>query len=120
MHWDWSRISARLARLFRPVLLVLRCHTHPLLLTIAKVNIVSTSLEVTLRKLVMTQVFCGTRHATIPNWWWRHDRTAMFGRRANKWLIIAKTDRQNWLPIIPDNSQLRNYWELSGKTNHSR
>jgi hypothetical protein len=45
---------------------------------------------------------------------WR-DRTAMFGRRANTWLIIAKTDCQNSLPIIPDNSRFRNYQELSGK-----
>jgi hypothetical protein len=86
-------------------LLDLRCHAHALLLTIAKVNIVSTSLKVTLRKLVMTQVFCGTHCATIANWWQWHDRTAMFGRHANTWLIIAKTDHQNWLPIIPDNSR---------------
>jgi hypothetical protein len=46
--------------------LVLRCHAHALLLTIAKVNIVTTSLEVTLRKLVMTQVFCGTRLQQSP------------------------------------------------------
>ncbi len=72
--------------------LVLHCRTHALLLTIAKVNIVSTSLKVTLRKLVMTRVFCGTRRAAIANWWRRHDRTAMFCRRANTWLIIAKTD----------------------------
>jgi hypothetical protein len=38
----------------------------------------------------------------IADWWRRRDRTAMFGRRANTWLIIAKTDRQNWLPIIPE------------------
>jgi hypothetical protein len=48
--------------------LVLRCCAHALLLTIAKVNIVSTSLKVTLRKLVMTQVSCGTRRAAIANW----------------------------------------------------
>jgi hypothetical protein len=48
--------------------LVLCCHAHALLLTIAKVNIVTTSLEVTLRKLVMTQVFCGTRLAAITDW----------------------------------------------------
>jgi hypothetical protein len=41
------------------------------------------------------------------------DRTAMFGRRANTWLIITKTDRQNSLPIIPDNSQVGNYREKS-------
>jgi hypothetical protein len=43
-----------------PLVLCCRAH-HALLLTIAKVNIVTTSLKVTLRKLVMTQVFCGTR-----------------------------------------------------------
>ena len=48
--------------------LVLRCRAHALLLTIAKVNIVTTSLKVTLRKLVMTQVFCGTRRAAIADW----------------------------------------------------
>jgi hypothetical protein len=48
--------------------LVLHCRAHALLLTIAKVNIVSTSLKVTLRKLVMTQVFCGIRHAAIADW----------------------------------------------------
>jgi hypothetical protein len=48
--------------------LVLHCRSHALLLTIAKVNIVSTSLKVTLRKLVMTQVFCGTRCAAIADW----------------------------------------------------
>jgi hypothetical protein len=74
-------------------LLVLRCRAHTLLLTIAKVNIVSTSLKVTLRKLVMTQVFCGTRRATITDWWRWHDRTAMFGWHANTWLIIAKTEK---------------------------
>jgi hypothetical protein len=93
--------------------LVLRCHAHALLLTITKVNIVTTSLKVTMRKLVMTQVFCGTRCTAIANWWQRRDRTAMFGRRANTWLIIAKTDRQNWLPIIPNNSRVGNYWEKS-------
>jgi hypothetical protein len=79
----------------------------------AKVHIVTTSLKVTLRKLVMTQVFCGTRRAAIADWWWRRGRTAMFCRRANTWLIIAKTDHQNWLPII--NSRVGNYRELSGK-----
>jgi hypothetical protein len=49
-------------------LLVLHCHAHALLLTIVKVNIVTTSLKVTLRKLVMTQVFCGTRRAAIADW----------------------------------------------------
>ena len=38
---------ACLARLFRPALLVLHCRAHVLLLTIAKVNIVTTSLKVT-------------------------------------------------------------------------
>jgi hypothetical protein len=45
-----------LARLVRPELLVLHCRAHALLLTIAKVNIVTTSLKVTLRKLVMKHV----------------------------------------------------------------
>jgi hypothetical protein len=49
-------------------LLVLHCRAHALVLTIAKVNIVTTSLKVTLRKLVMTQVFCGTRHTAIADW----------------------------------------------------
>jgi hypothetical protein len=91
--------------------LVLRCRAHALLLTIAMVNIVTTSLKVTLRKLVMTQVFCGTRHATIADRWWRRGRTATFCRHANTWLIIAKTDHQNWLPIIPKLGIIRNYWE---------
>jgi hypothetical protein len=106
--------KAFLAGAVRP--LVLRCCAHALLLTIiAKVNIVTTSLKVTLRKLVMTQVFCGTRRAAIANWWWQHDRTAMFCRHANTWLIITKTDCQNWLLIIPNNSWVGNYWELSAK-----
>jgi hypothetical protein len=89
----------------------LHCRAHALLLTIAKVNIVTTSLKVTLRKLVMTQVFCGTRHATITDRWRQRDRTATFCRHANTWLIIAKTDHQNWLPIIPELGIIRNYWE---------
>jgi hypothetical protein len=94
--------KAFLAGAVRP--LVLRCCAHALLLTIiAKVNIVTTSLKVTLRKLVMTQVFCGTRRAAIANW------------HANTWLIITKTDCQNWLLIIPNNSWVGNYWELSAK-----
>jgi hypothetical protein len=43
--------------------LVLRCHTHALLLTIAKVNIITTSLKVTLRKLVMKRVISLARLA---------------------------------------------------------
>jgi hypothetical protein len=73
MHRDWSRITAR--RVWREAFpagavtpLVLRCRAHALLLTIAKVNIVTTSLKVTLKKLVMTQVFLGTRRAAIADW----------------------------------------------------
>jgi hypothetical protein len=64
---------------------------------------------------VMTQVSCGTRRAAIANWWWRRDRTAMFGRHANTWLIIATTYHQNWLPIIPDNSQVGKLSRIIGK-----
>jgi hypothetical protein len=55
----------------------------------------------------MTHVFCGTRHAAIADWWRRCDRTAMFGRCANTWLIITKTDRQNSLPITPKSGIIR-------------
>jgi hypothetical protein len=62
---------------------------------------------------VQMQVFCGTRHAAITDWWRWHDRTAMFGRCANTWLIIAKTNRSP--KLTPNNSRVRNYRELSGK-----
>jgi hypothetical protein len=42
------------------------------------------------------------------DWWWWRDRIAMFGRRANTLLIIAKTDRQNSLPIIPESGIIGN------------
>jgi hypothetical protein len=74
-----------------PLVLCCRAH-HALLLTIAKVNIVTTSLKVTLRKLVMTQVFCGTRA-------WQNSNV----RQARKHMVDYC---QNRAPkLTPDNSR---------------
>jgi hypothetical protein len=143
-NFPGAQIRLCLVRLFQPAMsrrrfcvgrrhgaTPMHCYWQPM----AKVNIVTTSLKVTLRKLVMKHIPITSMGDRVEDmirmmrrlWETRGDTSVCFcgelaaprspigdmteqqwSAGANTWSIITKTDHQNSLPIIPDFSRVGN------------